>query len=138
LSFNKLRKTAGNLVRSMSHGEVAAVFLCHGTPVKSDELLDLYTNRPFGRVFDAIDQLGERLRPLWSEVVQPFPERRRETISTLASSTIRRIRALKDQGFKATHIAETLNLSHETVRFALRQSAGSQVDGTNKTKHADA
>jgi hypothetical protein len=44
LSYNKLRKTAANLVREQADGEVAAVFLCHGTPVRADALLDVYTN----------------------------------------------------------------------------------------------
>jgi hypothetical protein len=38
LSFNKLRKTAANLVRSVAGGEVAAVFLCHGAALKRDEI----------------------------------------------------------------------------------------------------
>src|SRR6185437_2278591 len=42
LSFNKLRKTSGNLMRSKAGGEIAGVFLCHGTPVRSDCLLDVY------------------------------------------------------------------------------------------------
>ena len=33
LSFGKLRKTAGNLIRRTGDGEVAGVFLCHGQPV---------------------------------------------------------------------------------------------------------
>jgi hypothetical protein len=66
LSFNKLRKTAGNLIRLGAGGEIAAVFLCHGTPVRADVLLDVYTNRPFVKVFEAIDNLGQRLRPLWT------------------------------------------------------------------------
>ena len=41
LSYNKLRKTAGNLVREHASGEIAAVFLCHGKPVKADSLLDV-------------------------------------------------------------------------------------------------
>jgi integrase len=126
LSFNKLRKTAGNFVRSESHGEVAAVFLCHGTPVKSDELLDLYTNRPFGKVFEAIDHVGARLRPLWSEVASPF-RRRRETITTMSVTTIRRVKSMKEQGFKTTGIAAALDLSKEAVHFALRQPS-SQSD----------
>jgi hypothetical protein len=28
--------------------------------VKADGLLDLYTNRPFGKVFEAIDAVGNR------------------------------------------------------------------------------
>jgi hypothetical protein len=73
LSFNKLRKTAGNLMRSAAGGEIAGVFLCHGTPVKTDELLDLYTNRPFAKVFAAIDQVGQQLRPLWATIPEAFP-----------------------------------------------------------------
>jgi len=54
LSFNKLRKTAGNMIRDLSDGEVAGVFLCHGEPVRTDTLIDIYTNRPFAKVFKAI------------------------------------------------------------------------------------
>ena len=43
LSLNKLRKTAGNLVRDAAGGEVAGVFLCHGLPVRADAQLDRYT-----------------------------------------------------------------------------------------------
>lgn len=85
LSFNKLRKTAGNLIRAEAGGEIAAVFLCHGTPVKADDLLDVYTNRPFAKVFQAIDRLGERLRPLWVAGSAPFAD---DTISP-ASPTSR-------------------------------------------------
>ena len=38
LSFGKLRKTAGNLIKRFSDGETAGVFLSHGTPVKTDVL----------------------------------------------------------------------------------------------------
>jgi hypothetical protein len=76
LSYNKLRKTAGNLIRSHAGGEVAAVFLCHGTPVKTDELLERYTNRPFAKVFGAIEWMGETLQPLWVGVPEPFGDKR--------------------------------------------------------------
>ena len=89
LSFNKLRKTAANLVRSLAGGEVAAVFLCHGTPVKADELLEMYTNRPFAKVFDAIDRMADRLRPLWSAVSAPFPEPRVDGGANISLGTIR-------------------------------------------------
>ncbi|MAG93376.1 MAG: hypothetical protein CMJ48_06460 [Planctomycetaceae bacterium] len=51
LSFGKLRKTAGDLIRRVSDGEISGVFLCHAQAVKNDGLADVYTNRPFGRVF---------------------------------------------------------------------------------------
>jgi hypothetical protein len=128
LSFNKLRKTAGNLVRAESHGEIAAVFLSHGRPVKSDELLDLYTNRPFAKVFAALDAVAEKLRPLWSGVDDPFPKDDRETKQTLSRATIRRVHALKRQGFKVASIAETLSLSQETIRCAFRRQLPEMTD----------
>ena len=128
LSFNKLRKTAGNLMRAESHGEIAAVFLSHGRPVKSDELLDLYTNRPFAKVFAALDGLAEKLRTLWCGVDDPFPKDHRETIQTLSRATIRRVQALKRQGFKVASIAETLSLSQETIRCAFRRHLPEMTD----------
>ena len=51
LSFNKLRKTAADLVKRASDGETAGVFLTHGQVVASDSLADVYTNRDFPKVF---------------------------------------------------------------------------------------
>ena len=34
LSFNKLRKTAGNMIRHIAGGEIFGVFTCHGQPVQ--------------------------------------------------------------------------------------------------------
>jgi len=68
LSFGKLRKTATDLVKRFSDGEVAGVFDCHGSPVKSDTLSDLYSNRPFGKVFKAIREVEDYLKPVLAEV----------------------------------------------------------------------
>lgn len=115
LSFNKLRKTAGNLVRKVGDGEIAGVFLCHGTPVRSDRLLDLYTNRPFAKLFDALERVGDRLRPLWSAVDHPFPQRA-ERHSELSPARRRKIEMMREQGFRPEYIAQQLNLSIEEVR----------------------
>lgn len=72
LSFGKLRKTAGDLIRRLSDGEVAGVFLCHGQPVQSDDLSDVYTNRPFGKVFAAIRRAEEHLQSVF-EAAGPEP-----------------------------------------------------------------
>jgi hypothetical protein len=122
LSFNKLRKTAGNLVRAEAHGEVAGIFLCHGRPVRSDELLDLYTNRPFGRVFEAIDKVGERLRPLWAGVAEPFPN---EPASprTMSLATMKQVRRMREQGYKRRYIQQELNLTTKEFDKALRLTA---------------
>jgi hypothetical protein len=67
LPFKFLRKTAGELVRRLSDGEVAGVFLCHGTPVRADALADVYTNRPFKKVHDALDRVRAYLAPVFAE-----------------------------------------------------------------------
>ena len=115
LSFGKLRKTAGNLIRVESGGEAAGVFLCHGTPVKSDDLLDFYTNRPFAKVFEAIDLVGQRLSPIWSSIENPFPEQRKRGGSNISQSKIRRIKSMRRQGFNLDHIAETLGVAKQTA-----------------------
>lgn len=71
-SFGKLRKTAGDLIRRFADGEVSGVFLCHGQPVKADDLADVYTNRPFGKVFEAIRKVEDYLKPVL-EAAGPDP-----------------------------------------------------------------
>ena len=116
LSFNKLRKTAGNLIRKEGDGEIAGVFLCHGTPVKTDNLLDLYTNRPFAKLFDAIDRVGVKLRPIWESVPEPFPEKPPKGGQNISRGTIRRIQNMRRQGYKLRFIAAKVGVSVETAR----------------------
>lgn len=72
LSFKHLRKTSAQLVRNVADGETAGVFLCHGRPVRSDDLLDAYTNRDFSRVHAALAKVHEQLRPMFATVDQAF------------------------------------------------------------------
>jgi integrase len=65
LSFKYLRKTAGQFIRNVSDGETAGIFLCHGNPVPSDDLLGVYTNRDFTRVRAALDRVHGLLRPVF-------------------------------------------------------------------------
>jgi hypothetical protein len=116
LSYNKLRKTVSNLVREAESGEIAAVFLCHGKPVQTDSLLDLYTNRPFAKVFEVLDRVGDTLAPLWAAVTDPFPEEPVKGGPNISPGKIRRIQRMKQQGFRIGAIAKELNLSSETVR----------------------
>lgn len=121
LSFNKLRKTAGNLIRREADGEIAGVFLCHGTPVRSDELLDLYTNRPFAKLFEALDRLGLKLRPLWASVAEPFPEKRPQGGPNISRGMIQRIQAMRQQGYKLKFIAKKFGIDISTAqRWAKR------------------
>ncbi len=74
LSFNKLRKTGASLVREVGGGEISGIYLCHGQSVKSDSLAEVYTNRPFDKVFSALDTVrSEKLAPVFAAIADPFP-----------------------------------------------------------------
>jgi integrase len=113
LSFNKLRKTAGNLIRGFSDGEIAGVFLCHGQAVKTDDLADVYTNRPFGKVFEAQDRVWEFLKDIFSG--QPVEE------CKTSVGTVKKIRALHEQGLPVKQIAELCSVGVSTVRRRIKE-----------------
>jgi hypothetical protein len=115
LSLNKLRKTTGNVVRAGAGGEVAGVFLCHGQPVRADDLLDVYTNRPFARVFEAIDRVGATLKPVWAEIDEPFPDLPPRGGRQISLGTIRRIQQMSREGHSPREIAELVGVSISTV-----------------------
>jgi integrase len=89
LSFGKLRKTAGDLIRRFSDGETMAVFHCRGRAVKTDDLADVYSNRPFGKVFQAIREVESYLAPVFKAAgryafdPQPPARNRRKTIERI-------------------------------------------------------
>ncbi len=72
LPAKNLRKTAGNLIRSIAGGEVQGIFLAHGQVVATDHLSEVYSNRPFAKLFTAIDEMHDRLQPLWDALRKPF------------------------------------------------------------------
>ena len=115
LSFNKLRKTASDLIRHESDGEISGVFLTHGQPVRSDDLSDEYTNRPFGKVFEAIRSVRQYLAPVFS--FQPtWPDVRKKSGPKISVGKAERIRKLRSQGYKIAKIAEMAGVSLMTVR----------------------
>lgn len=115
LSFNKLRKTASDLIRHESDGEISGIFLTHGQPVKSDDLSDEYTNRPFAKVFYAIRAVRSHLDTVFS--FQPtWPEERKKGGPNISIGKAERIKKLRSQGFKVAVIAEKVGVSQMTVR----------------------
>lgn len=73
--FKILRKTAGDLVRRYSDGEVAAVFHSRGQAVRIDDLADAYTTRPFGKVFRALRDVEQYLAPMFEAAgADPFSD----------------------------------------------------------------
>lgn len=113
LSFGKLRKTAGNMVRQIADGEIAGVFLCHGRPVKNDDLIDLYTDRPFSKVFDALRKLEEKLTPVFDSAPDDLSAQPKQQYTGLKKS--KRILELDAEGKTVRQIAEAVGLSKTTV-----------------------
>ena len=72
LPFKHLRKTGAQLVRNVSDGEVAGVFLSHGKPVATDQLSERYSNRPFPKVAEALRLIRTQLRPGFEAVPDAF------------------------------------------------------------------
>jgi hypothetical protein len=122
LSFNKLRKTAYDLVRSASDGELAGVFLCHGKPVRTDVLADVYGNRPFGKVFDALAVVRERLFPVFARVPDPFPEDRTCHNPSTSLGTIERMVTMRREGKTYDEIAAACAVTKATVTKYLKQA----------------
>ena len=113
LSFGKLRKTAGQLIKTFSDGEIMGVFDCHGQPVKTDSLNDVYSNRPFGRVFKAIKQVEEYLEPVFA-LAGPAPFERQAEAYT-KRSTIDKIVQLREAGKTIDEISDQMKLAKSTI-----------------------
>jgi len=113
LSFKYLRKTAADLVRRFSDGEVAGVFMLHGQPVKTDKLSDVYTNRPYGKVYDAIRQVEDHLQPMFQEAGDDPTLQQPQAYTTRRS--IDRIADMKKEGATIRDIAEKTGKSRSTV-----------------------
>jgi hypothetical protein len=120
LSFGKLRKTAGDLIRRFAGGEIHAVFMCHGQPVATDNLTDVYSNRPFGKVFKAIREVQEYLQPVFAAAgATPFASR--YTKFAFRSPTRDKILQLHDEGLSVRAIADKVGRSRTAVHRHIRR-----------------
>lgn len=113
LPFKCFRKTAGDLIRRFSDGEIAGVFLLHGQPVKTDRLSDVYTNRPFGKVYDAIRRVEEYLQPVFAEATHDPTSDQPQAYTSRRS--IDRIAEMKRNGASIRDIAVATGKSRMTV-----------------------
>ena len=119
LSFGKLRKTAGDLIRRFGDGEIHGIFMCHGQPVASDDLTDVYSNRPFGKVFQTLKNLQEYLAPMFAAAgSDPF-------VQPLKAYTSHRIKdkilKLHEEGMSVQAIADKVGKSRMAVYRHLRR-----------------
>ena len=127
LSFNKLRKTAGNMIRDLSDGEVAGVFLCRGEPVRTDTLIDIYTNRPFAKVFKAIRLARERLQPVFQFRAE-WPEERKKGGLNISLAKVEQIQRLHAAGVRVEEIARQVGVHKMTVYRHIKRSPSSPQD----------
>ena len=118
-----LRDTVANMIRQdfknvgSNSSEIASIYLCHGKPYKTDNLLEVYANRPFGKVFEACLWLQDKLKPMFDATPDdPFPlERKTGGGGKLRRSISEKIIELADAGMKQTEIAKKLKISVATV-----------------------
>ena len=117
--FSSLRDTAADLVRQVAGGEVSATFLMHGQPVKQDDLLDLYTKRPFGKVFEALRILENELKPMFDAAPDNVIEQPMQQYTPLNKRE--RIVELRGEGRSVTQIMEEVGVSRMTVLRTLEK-----------------
>lgn len=124
LSFNKLRKTAINAIRDIADGETAGIFACHGKPVPSDGLIDLYSNRDFRRVHDACEKWGQKLAPMFAAVAEPFvaAKRKHQEPEAIAKKREQAVE-LRGRGRTLKQIGDEMGLSIGAVRNYLKKAA---------------
>ena len=123
LSFGKLRKTAGDLVRRFADGEIFGVFMCHGQPVATDNLADVYSNRPFGKVFTVLRKIEEYLQPVFA-ASGPAPFNSRLSQVTYRSATSDRALELHDQKRSIREIADEVGWTRMRVQRLIKRHRG--------------
>ena len=123
LSFNKLRKTGGNLMRRLAGGELFAVYMAHGQSVRGDDLAEVYSDRPFDQVFQALDKVRSELAPVFDGVTCPFPigdyKKRNPSVSIAVRE---KIISLRQSGKQYKDIATECEVSIDTVRRYLTEA----------------
>ena len=116
LSHSKLRKTGGNLIRREFGGEIMAIYLCHGRVVASDDLAEVYSNRPFGKMFEALRWLEEHLQPMFDATPDdPFPSVRKKGGTNMTRRQLKIIREMSRNGASVAEIARKAKVSRMTV-----------------------
>ncbi len=112
LSFNKLRKTGSNWIRRKYGNELADLYLGYG----AKEVVGAYTDKPWGLVRRATTRYRRKLAAVFAAVSLPFPPTGAKCNRSVSLATIKRIKELRQQGYKYAKIAEIVKLSLFTVR----------------------
>lgn len=129
LPFKCLRKTAGDLIRRFGDGEVSGIFLLHGSAVEKDKLADIYTNRPFGKVYRAIQEVENYLAPVFEASPTPLDE---QPQAYTPRSIIDLITELHSGGASIREIEAKTSLSKSTIHRHLKKIAASKTNTKKK------
>jgi hypothetical protein len=114
-SFNKLRKTAINLVRQQAGEEVASLFASHGRPVH-DELIRVYANPRWATLHATTDAIRLKLDGVFTSVSEPFRFGEVRGGPNISLGQIERIKNLVGEGKRICDVAAEVGVSRETVR----------------------
>lgn len=108
LSFNKLRKTSGSMIRRKFNGEIMRIHHARGQSVETDDQAEAYSDRPFHKVFKAQRWLGRHLalppKP-WEDTSKP----------SIPLGVRKRMQELRNQGHSLKQIANLMNSCVDTV-----------------------
>jgi hypothetical protein len=122
LSFNKLRKTAGNLVRRKAGGEMLALFHSRAKSVDVDDQAERYSDRPFDKLFDVLGVIRADLAPVFDAVADPFPADGRKRNPSISVGVREKIIQLRREGKEYKEIAQECRVSVDTVRRYLKEA----------------
>lgn len=122
-TYSALRRTTADFIRRNYDGEVTSLFLSHGHPFERDKLLEDYTNRPYRRLFEALDAFGERLSFVFKQAENPFPPTIVRGGANISPRMIAEIKRLLSEGMKKSDVANAVGVHRATVhRYSVRQS----------------
>ncbi len=121
-SFNKLRKTSGNIMRERAGGEMLAIFHSRGKTVASDDQAEVYTNRPFNKMYGHLDKIGEELSPVFGSVADPFPADGRKRSPSISLVVREKIVSMRREGASYDDIGKACGVTKDTVARYLRQA----------------
>ncbi len=138
LPHESLRDTASDWIREEFGGEIADVFLAHGSPLGANSLVECYTNKPFGRLFKALQWLETKLKPMFdSTPPSPFPEERKKRIGGLSVRQKAVIRDLSRQKISVQTIAAKAGCSVMSVYRYREDDTGNDGAGSSDQPAAE-
>lgn len=92
------------------------MFLSHGAAIGSKSLVECYTNKPFGQLFEALIWLEKKLQPVWNATPEnPFPEKRKLGGGGLTRKQKQMINRLAKTQTPVREIAKKVKCSVATV-----------------------